>query len=245
MGTINGFGISHNVLTATLRARSGLLHRRKTPSANSVDLDLDRLRIVRGPRKVNLPSAGISSHSSRNQIGDCPQPTRDSPRAALDRYEIFVTLSNNWSCLFAFYEPQYLENPTTGASWMRVISKARLQQFWESSENKDSEGPLRAWHTHVNHRSTAWHSWSDVKTSFGSASLVGNCVVFNIGGNNYRLVTRVLYPSQKVFILKVMTHAEYDESKWKTDCGCYEPPTQPSKSTDVTASTAQPRQRRN
>jgi mRNA interferase HigB len=47
--------------------------------------------------------------------------------------------------------------------------------------------------------------------------------VFNIGGNKYRLVARVLYPSQKVFILKVMTHPEYDKNKWKEECGCYEP----------------------
>lgn len=59
-----------------------------------------------------------------------------------------------------------------------------------------------------------------------SASLVGNCVVFNIGGNRFRLVTRILYPSQKVFILRVMTHAEYDNERWKTDCGCFEPPSQ-------------------
>ena len=49
-------------------------------------------------------------------------------------------------------------------------------------------------------------------------------VVFNIGGNKYRLVTRVLFPSQKVFILKVMTHKEYDEDKWKHDCGCFADP---------------------
>ena len=88
---------------------------------------------------------------------------------------------------------------------MRVISKARLKTFWEAPGNGDSEGPLRAWYTHVNHRTVAWQSWGDVKADFGSASLVGSCVVFNIGGNKYRLVTRILYPSQKVFILKVMT----------------------------------------
>jgi mRNA interferase HigB len=47
--------------------------------------------------------------------------------------------------------------------------------------------------------------------------------VFNIGGNKYRLVTRILYSSQKVFVLKVMTHKEYDADKWKEDCGCFEP----------------------
>jgi mRNA interferase HigB len=98
--------------------------------------------------------------------------------------------------------------------------------------NEDSEGPSRAWHTHVSHKSVAWQSWADVKAEFGSASLVGNCVVFNIGGNKYRLITRILYPSQKVFILKVMTHAEYDLEKWKVDCGCFEaPPPKPDKKT--------------
>ena len=107
---------------------------------------------------------------------------------------------------------------------MRIISKSRLREFWEIPGHKDSEGPLRAWHTHVGHKSVAWHAWSDVKSEFGCASLVGNCVVFNIGGNKYRLVTRILYQSQKVFILKCMTHAEYDEDRWKADCGCFESP---------------------
>ena len=107
---------------------------------------------------------------------------------------------------------------------MRVISKARLKQFWEMSGHGDSEGPLRAWYTHVSNRTVAWQSWGDVKAEFGTASSVGNCVVFNIGGNKYRLVTRILYPSQKVFILKMMTHREYDENTWKEECGCHSPP---------------------
>jgi mRNA interferase HigB len=107
---------------------------------------------------------------------------------------------------------------------MRVISKARLKQFWEAPGHDTAEGPLRAWYTHVNSQSVAWHAWGDVKAEFATASIVGNCVVFNIGGNKYRLVTRILYSSQKVFILKVMTHAEYDNDKWKEECGCFTPP---------------------
>ncbi len=107
---------------------------------------------------------------------------------------------------------------------MRVISKARLRQFWELPEQGDSEGPLRAWYTHVSNKAVAWHSWGDVRAEFGTASIVGNCVVFNIGGNKYRLIVRILYSSQKVFILKVMTHSGYDENKWKNECGCFESP---------------------
>ncbi len=112
---------------------------------------------------------------------------------------------------------------------MRVISKSRLRQFWESAKGRNADGPLRAWYTHVNSRSTSWSNWGDVTRDFATASLVGNCVVFNVGGNKFRLIVRILYPSQKVFILKVMTHKEYDEAKWQAECGCFAPPS--SKST--------------
>lgn len=107
---------------------------------------------------------------------------------------------------------------------MRIISKARLRTFWEMPGHEDAEGPLRAWYTHISQRIVAWQTWRDVKADFASASLVGNCVVFNIGGNKYRLVTRILYRSQKAFTLKVMTHKEYDEDKWKEECGCFAGP---------------------
>jgi len=74
-----------------------------------------------------------------------------------------------------------------------------------------------------------------VRAVFGSASLVGNCVVFNIGGNKYRLVARVLYPSQKVFVLRVMTHEEYDDGAWQEHCGCFAPPPRGTKETRETA----------
>jgi len=107
---------------------------------------------------------------------------------------------------------------------MRVISKARLRQFWKLPGRETAAGPLRAWYTHVNDKTVAWQSWADVKAGFASASIVGNCVVFNIAGNKFRLITRVLYPSQKVFVLKIMTHKQYDEVNWKEECGCNTPP---------------------
>jgi mRNA interferase HigB len=54
--------------------------------------------------------------------------------------------------------------------------------------------------------------------------MVGRCVVFNIGGNKYRLIARILFAKQRVYILKVMTHSEYDEDKWKAECYCFERP---------------------
>ena len=113
---------------------------------------------------------------------------------------------------------------------MRIISKSRLRRFWDSVGHGEAAGPLKAWYSHVSDRSVAWKSWRDVKATFAAASLVGNCVVFNIGGNKFRLVTRVLYSSQKVFVLMVMTHREYDDEKWKEDCGCYSAPPKRKKS---------------
>ncbi len=128
---------------------------------------------------------------------------------------------------------------------MRVISKTRLRQFWETPGREDSAGPFRAWHAHVSHKSVEWRSWADVKSQFGSASLVGNCVVFNIGGNKYRLVTRILYPSRKVFILKCLTHAEYDDDRWKADCGCFEsPPPNPGPTARTVTQPSKPAQRK-
>src|SRR5437879_4739901 len=105
---------------------------------------------------------------------------------------------------------------------MRIISKARLKQFW--AEHSDAEGPLRAWYRYAGKKDVAWGSWGDVKAAFGKASLVGNCVVFDIGGNKYRLVVRVIYARHKIYVLKVMTHKEYDKNTWKEDCGCFSAP---------------------
>lgn len=106
---------------------------------------------------------------------------------------------------------------------MRVISKKRLRDFWSIYSNADSQGPLEAWFRIVDNKKTTWKSWADLKAVYSTADSVGNCVVFDIGGNKYRLIARVLYEKQKVYVLKVMTHGEYDKNKWKSECGCYSP----------------------
>lgn len=103
---------------------------------------------------------------------------------------------------------------------MRVIAMSRLREFWEQPDCEDAEASLKAWFKVVNSKQSVWYDHNDLKVTFPKASIVGNCVVFDIKGNDYRLITRVLYPSQKVLTLKVMTHKEYDRKKWYTDCGC-------------------------
>ena len=99
---------------------------------------------------------------------------------------------------------------------MRVISRRRLRLFWE--HHAAAEEPLRRWYQLA--RNAHWKTPSDVKRTFGSADLVkvksGNTVtVFNLGGNKYRLVAAVHYDYPRVFVLRVMTHEEYDANKWQ------------------------------
>lgn len=90
---------------------------------------------------------------------------------------------------------------------MRIIAKSTLQQFWK--KHGDAEQPLRAWYDEA--KKAEWNSFQDIKKQFGSASIVGNDrVVFNIKGNDYRLVVLILFRRGKAFIRFVGTHKEYD-----------------------------------
>ena len=90
---------------------------------------------------------------------------------------------------------------------MRIISEKPLREFWE--RHPDSEGPLAEW-WRVAHRES-WHTPQDIRGQYPRASFVGsNRVVFNIKGNQYRLVTAINYPYGIIYIRFVGTHSEYD-----------------------------------
>ncbi|MHC5775739.1 type II toxin-antitoxin system HigB family toxin [Nostoc sp.] len=57
---------------------------------------------------------------------------------------------------------------------------------------------------------------SELRSVFPSADLVGDLIVFNIGGNKYRLITSIHFNRQKVYIRDILTHSEYDKDQWKT-----------------------------
>ena len=59
-------------------------------------------------------------------------------------------------------------------------------------------------------------NWAALKRVFNTADKVGDLVVFNIGGNKYRLVAYVQFERQIVYVKAVMTHAEYDKGDWKS-----------------------------
>ena len=94
---------------------------------------------------------------------------------------------------------------------MNVISFKRLCEF--ASSHKDAASPLRAWYTVA--RNASWQNLAEVKKVYPATDLVGRYTVFNIRGNKYRLIARIVYRSQTVFIIAVLTHEEYDLGKWK------------------------------
>jgi mRNA interferase HigB len=101
-----------------------------------------------------------------------------------------------------------------------IVSLRRLREFW--SVHVRAEAPLRGWYTQTSEAD--WRTFGDLRATFPSADLVGNCTVFNIGGNHYRLIARVFYRSHKVYVLRVMTHSEYDREDWPAQCGCHSGP---------------------
>ena len=96
---------------------------------------------------------------------------------------------------------------------MRIIARRTLTEFCESlrgsKDYKSVKAALETWFHEV--QALTWNSLAEVKRSYGNASIVGNDrVVFNIKGNDYRLVVAVDYRRHIVFIKWIGTHKEYD-----------------------------------
>lgn len=90
---------------------------------------------------------------------------------------------------------------------MRVISIKKLREFWV--RHPQAETPLRGWYAEVS--SADWRTPADIKAIHCNVSfLANNRVIFNIKGNNFRLVVAVRYTQGLMFVRFVGTHAEYD-----------------------------------
>ena len=94
---------------------------------------------------------------------------------------------------------------------MRVIAISTLKKFWESAPAYlDAKEALLAWYQHT--LKADWASPADVKADFRSASILRDGrVVFNIGGNKYRLVVWINYSYRVLYVRFIGTHAQYDQ----------------------------------
>ncbi len=96
---------------------------------------------------------------------------------------------------------------------MRVISRKPLREF--AATHPPAKAPLDAWFAEASRAD--WASFADVRAAYRHADVVaGNRVIFDMGGNKYRLVAKIAYKSRTLYVRFVGTHAEYDKIDAKT-----------------------------
>lgn len=101
---------------------------------------------------------------------------------------------------------------------MRIISKKRLRQYWE--RHSEAEASLKSWYMVVKH--AAWTTFNELAATIKGVDPVkvasGAVVsVFNIAHNRHRLIAHFHFDKQRVFVLRIMTHKEYDKNRWKEE----------------------------
>jgi len=94
---------------------------------------------------------------------------------------------------------------------MNTISFKKIRGFLK--DHPAAETSLSAWYKVA--RKASWQNIVDVRKNYPHADIVGRYVVFNISGNDYRLIAEIHFESQLILIRQILTHSEYDKGKWK------------------------------
>jgi mRNA interferase HigB len=94
---------------------------------------------------------------------------------------------------------------------MHVISRKKLKEA--AARHADLDGPLDAWFRIAN--KATWKNLTDVRRTFGTSDAVGKWTIFNIKGNQYRLIVEINYTFGWIYVRHVLSHAEYDREGWK------------------------------
>ena len=94
---------------------------------------------------------------------------------------------------------------------MHVISRKKLKQAAE--KHADLEKPLDTWFRIA--KRAEGRNLAEVRETYSHADAVGKYTVFNIKGNDYRLIVEINYRTGRIFVRHVLTHKEYDEGRWK------------------------------
>ncbi|BAZ16857.1 hypothetical protein NIES4071_87350 [Calothrix sp. NIES-4071] len=96
---------------------------------------------------------------------------------------------------------------------MHLISITNLRA--DVAKFPDAQQQIEDWYTTV--RKVNWQKLDDVRKIYRDAEAVGNFTVFNIRGNNYRLIVGIDYETQMIYYKYFLTHAEYNKDRWKND----------------------------
>lgn len=96
---------------------------------------------------------------------------------------------------------------------MRVIARKTLKNFWETHDN--CEQSLLSWYKVA--KKAKWQNFEEVKQQFGTCKIIGSDrIIFKIKGNNYRLVIKITFINQIIWIRFIGTHEQYDKINVKT-----------------------------
>jgi len=95
---------------------------------------------------------------------------------------------------------------------MKIISNRALRAF--AADHPQAEAPLRGWRQVI--EKNRFTNWAELKAAFNAVDKVGELVVFDIGGNKYRLIAYIRFEKQIVYIKAVLTHRDYDKGAWKS-----------------------------
>src|ERR1022692_4215784 len=98
-----------------------------------------------------------------------------------------------------------------GSLAVRVISHRAIVEA--ALRFPDAGAALDNWYRIT--RRALWRHLADTRTDFSHADPVGDLTVFNIKGNRYRLIARIIYVTQKVFVRRILTPAEYTKGGWQ------------------------------
>ena len=94
---------------------------------------------------------------------------------------------------------------------MHVIAKKALEEFWLLHPN--AKPPMESWYKIVVR--TSFSSFDEIQRTFNSADYVDPFTIFNVGGNNFRIIAAIHYNRQKLYIRHVLTHSDYD--RWSNE----------------------------
>ena len=94
---------------------------------------------------------------------------------------------------------------------VRVISKRHLMEI--ATQFSDCRTVLKAWLNTV--QQAKWSSLEELRQTYPATDMVGRLAIFNIKGNRYRLIVRMEFSEQRIFVKEFLTHAEYNKGAWK------------------------------
>jgi mRNA interferase HigB len=94
---------------------------------------------------------------------------------------------------------------------VHIISRKTLRLFWE--QHPDSQSALLRWYKAMHH--AKFRTFAELREVFPLADTVDRWIVFNVGGNKYRLIASIHFNRDRVYVRHVLSHKEYDRGSWK------------------------------